>query len=344
MRLLCAWMVVALLTTSFVVAPSRASSPLEVTGVAPGLMEIQPYRGVYYERGRGGTGMFLDISPRGDLFISFYASTEDGDPTYYLMQGMFHPSSEEVRSETGVIGLSEPALYQSSGGECIEGADCPYREPTRAAVNLPVRLVWTTPRHATLTIGSKTFDMRAAEFAFEDGGDLNGSVWAGAWGMGHPAAGASMNDGLAVIRLRRAPFEISDLIVADGASAGSVVPPSTAIPYLLECTGPQGAEGCYAFFQRMYSLDAGFGFNWRDSSRLAMLWYDPVSHTMGLEITKGVLLGTIGIHFDLYFTGLDEIVGHGIEIGTDRHGAITQNLVLMRLAPNHYREFFDDAP
>lgn len=324
--------------------PSRVAAA-DTAYSAPGLLSVMPYRGVYYERGRGGTGMFLDRSPRGDLFISFYASTEEGAPTYYLMQGMFEPSSDAARIETGVIGTSHPALYTSRGGECIEGADCPFQEPTRTAVNLPVEITWMTPRHASVVIGSKSFDFRAAEFASADGDSLANSRWLIGFGIGtQDASGHDVTaEALSIVGID--PL-VGELRVSSNAPDGYVAPPSDADLYLVSCA--DSSERCYelrTYVSEAHFFETGHVFSpMSDSPYRLLLWYEAASNRSGMQVVRleddGVLGGLRGAFFaEVYLDGIQRIVGRGRRFSSADQGGgdVVYSLLLRKLPDAHVR-------
>lgn len=320
--------------------------------VAPGLGSILPYRGVYYDRGRGGTGMFLDRSPRGDLFISFYASTEDGAPTYYLMQGMFEPSSDAVRIETGVIGTAHPSLYVSRGGECIEGANCTFQEPTRSAVDLPVEIVWMTPRHATVTIGSKAFDFEAAEFVSPDGADLADSLWLINYGISSPggpdvAGEPPVRSAMSLVRLHAVSFEEDAVSISPNAHDAFSPPPTGAQWYVLACPSEVSTcAGLYMFAAIVSHFNgAPYPMVLEENPYRLLLWHERVTNRMGVQIVKlengGVTIGVGGAFFsEVYFDGRNRIVGRGQRLASPdwMGGAMLNSLLMRRMPEGHIRQ------
>lgn len=149
------------LVLSIPVAPqAHAADPFYTDQVVP----LLPWRGVYYEPGRGGTGLTLDVDSNGFLFAAFYTYDAAGNQVYYLIEGAYQPTSEEIRQDTGVIGTMEnPTIYTSTGGECV-GAGCSYRAPTRTAANLNASFVWTTPQRLHMTIGGQSWDLIGGHF------------------------------------------------------------------------------------------------------------------------------------------------------------------------------------
>jgi hypothetical protein len=136
-------------------------------------LAIFPYRGMYYEAGRGGTGLTLDVDNEGNIFAVFYTYTPDGQPYFYLMQGKYKFQSDPSRIATGILGTFEATPYISEGGECV-GDGCVYKSPARTATDLHAKIVWTSPRVATLTIGSQTWHLRAALYSISDADDIEG--------------------------------------------------------------------------------------------------------------------------------------------------------------------------
>lgn len=139
----------------------------------PAALPMLPYRGMYYEPGHGGTGLTLDIDKLGYIFAVFYTYTADGAPTYLLMEGRYQPKYEMERVTTGVLGTFEATPYISENGECV-GEGCSYQSPQRTLTDLHASIVWTSPRVATLTIGTQTWHLQGGQYTITDADALKG--------------------------------------------------------------------------------------------------------------------------------------------------------------------------
>lgn len=169
-----------LAVASCALAQSAAAQPPVYTQTA---QPILPYRGMYYEPGHGGTGLTLDIDKKGYIFAVFYTYTEDGNPTYYLMEGRYIANSDKDRIRTGVLGSFEATPYVSAGGECL-GTGCTYKSPTRTATNYAAQIEWTAPRTATLTIGTQTWHIRGGQYTISDADLIEGQwFFNGVWSI-----------------------------------------------------------------------------------------------------------------------------------------------------------------
>jgi hypothetical protein len=158
-----------LMAMLFAPASAQTYGPIYTERTLP----IFPYRGMYYEAGRGGTGLTLDVDNNGVIFAVFYTYTPEGKPYYYLMQGNYQPRTDKDRLASGILGTFDATPYISEGGECV-GEGCVYKSPTRTGTNLHARIVWISPRVATLTIGSQSWHLRAALYSISDADDIEG--------------------------------------------------------------------------------------------------------------------------------------------------------------------------
>lgn len=182
----------ALLVTAglcFAALPAASAGGVTVTSIP--MNPILPDQGAYYTEGHGGTGLQVDVDPNGYVFAAFFAYNKDGSPTFYMLEGYYQPSSESKRVATGVIGRLDATPYISAGGECL-GPDCVYKAPTRTATGLDASMVWTTPRQATLTIGSQTWAVQAGQYRVADA-----SLLAGTWNL--IVSRNTRHDGTAVV-------------------------------------------------------------------------------------------------------------------------------------------------
>lgn len=127
---------------------------------------------MYYELGRGGTGLNVDVDPNGYIFATFYTYDQEGNPIFYAMQGYFQPSDDVNYS----LGTFDAALYLSRDGECL-GDGCDYQSPGRIPTDLEAHIVWASARHATLTIGTQSWDLQAAQYTITDA-DMLAGTWA----------------------------------------------------------------------------------------------------------------------------------------------------------------------
>src|SRR5690348_14312139 len=81
----------------------------------------QPFRGIYFDPAKPGTGIMVDFGGSTNImFISYYSYAADGSQKYYLIQGNYAPTAEKARAQTGVIGnLANAVIYTTNGGEYL---------------------------------------------------------------------------------------------------------------------------------------------------------------------------------------------------------------------------------
>lgn len=133
---------------------------------------ILPDSAMYYELGRGGTGLNVDVDPNGYIFATFYTYDQEGNPIFYAMQGYFQPSDDVSYS----LGTFDAALYLSRDGECL-GDGCDYQSPGRIPTDLEAHIEWESARQANLTIGTQSWDLQAAQYTVAEV-DMVAGTWA----------------------------------------------------------------------------------------------------------------------------------------------------------------------
>lgn len=239
-----------------VAAQSQEPEPTYTDFVLP----LLPWRGVYYEAGRGGTGLTLDVDAKGTLFAVFYTYDAAGDQVYYMIQGNYVPNDEKTRHETGVIGhMDNPTIYRSANGECV-GAECTYHEPDNAIADLNASFVWTTPQRVHITIGGQSWEMRGGHLAVP-----NTELIQGQWSYTITGDVSDVSDVTEVVTHQGlATTTNCDWEVA--SFEGQLVPATATICQLFV----EGAAG--PLLEDINTLS------------LMFLWYDPMSGVAGLFV------------------------------------------------------------
>lgn len=137
-----------------------------------------PRSGAWFDPAKSGTGVFVDISPRGQMFVSLFVYDANGNADWFTMQGRFTtsplvPLDRDWFEPTSIGSLTSP-LFRSRNGEALTG---PYRTPnTTADATLgTAKIEFTTTRNAVLTIGTKTWNLRA--FEVNEPGDIVAGRW-----------------------------------------------------------------------------------------------------------------------------------------------------------------------
>lgn len=267
--------------------------------VATGLYPSLPSSGVYYEIGRGGTGLTIDFDKTGYAFAIFYSYTESGAPAYYLMQGTYVPSTESERYATGVIGRFSAEPYISINGECV-GEGCTYKEPERVMTGLSASIVWTTAHRANMSIGEQTWNLQTGGFVIPDD-----DLLVGTWSMvvtgqftidvPHPLAASG------VVQIEKTPDITADMFES---KHGAKIPVPGSVIYELSCVSGSAADdvegnSTYQTCDAVLGLlRAEFDTN-RDGKPGPSVWplrtfmfYEPESGRAGL-ITAQDVVGTM---------------------------------------------------
>ena len=239
------------------------------------------------------------------VFITYFSYAPDGSQKYYIIGGRYVPNSELARARTGVIGqLADVAIATTSGGEAVGG---PYHPNATQVLDLPLSLVWTSPRRATLTIGTSSWSMVAASF---NGDDSN--LVAGRWDMGMHVA-ASFGDGFDsgamhfTVDLNPAGFGTAQVTVSPDSAPGLALPPATAKWFLATCVAKASdTKTCplYGLALSTQTYPPSTQPGTVQPPTLAV-WFDPPTGRAGVELltnvtATGARLGPDNWHFDLY--------------------------------------------
>lgn len=273
-------------------------------------MPVQkPFRGTYFDPTKPGTGLFVDFGPNNAVFISYYSFDTEGAQTYYLIQAKYAPKVELDRARSGIIGnLADAVIYTTSGGEAVGGE---WKQAAPHVENIPVDLVWTTPRRAILKLGEQRWDMQAVGFSGPDDNLLAGNWLLGLTYVAPASENVAQNQIVTTtVKLTKATFDGSKVTVTANSAPGIMPPPATAQIYLATCNELPSIRTCIPF----ESLLRGFTQN--TNTPTLMAWFDPVSQHAGVELAfnvtaNGAQLGPNNMHADLYLEP-DRLQGNGV--------------------------------
>lgn len=313
------------------------------------LTPLQPHRGAYFDSSKSGTGVMVDVSSAGFVFLTFQGFDASGAPTWYSIQGPWSPSTEAQRIDGNGIGkLDQPLLY-AFGGQCIT---CDFTgSPTLSIAPYPVSVVWTSPRHLDLVIGNQSWHMDAVQYGMSDD-----QLLAGTWQLTISWDGAALTQ-LVTIEpgvVLGAPPVATFAVLDPGADPSIALPPPGSEYYAIasnKCTPGPVRVGTYgeAFSDIFSAVKQSTLFNYPsfDEFLAPMLWYDAnlghggldvVTYAMGVDTTS-LVLGPNNVHFDVYVEP-DRIVGHGIVQGQNLKNvpakywlpdSVTLNLLMQRV-------------
>jgi len=301
---------------------AQASGP-----ISDRLGAIQPYKGMYYDVTQSGSGLFVDEGRNGYLFMIFSTFDTSGNQANLLVGGAYVASTEQIRAQSGVIGTaSGQPFFKVTGGQYPGG---PYTQPTETNQPITPSFTWYTPRHVVMTFadsnGTHTYDFRA--FNYETGNTADDDTFLpGAWSVtlagDHLALGQTYAplDTLAAI-MTIAPASFHSVMLAPGAAADVILPPSGARLYTLTCAltdanyahlpsgsaDPNACEGIMNFIGNIGAKSVQYKL---------LAWFDPVTQTAGIEAYTGNgVIGPANLHADLYITpglltGHIEVQGH----------------------------------
>jgi len=335
------------------------ASAVSIDGQSTSLTPLLPARGAYYDASKPGTGIAVDVSQTGYVFLTYYGYDAMGVPTWYSVQGQWSPSTEAQRVATGVTGTLSQPLLRSSGGQCLT---CDFTtKPTITPQPYTVNASWTTPRHVDVTIGNETWHMDAGQFAADE--DLPAGTWQASVSWGYDsrlvfvaAQPVQTQTGTVVIGSKRklsGPPVIFNVALSPDADASIQLPPKNAFYYQLSsrrvCPPLLGQPPFQsaAFADLISAIDTSASSGPPNAYVAPFLWYDPATRrggmdmamqSMGIDATSFVL-GPNNIHFDVYVEP-DRIVGHGVAQGKNSNqipgvywapNAVTLNLVMQRL-------------
>lgn len=330
-----------------------------VDGQSAALTPLLPARGAYYDASKSGTGITVDVSQTGYVFLAYYGYDATGVPTWYSVQGQWSPSTEAQRIASGVIGTLNQPLLRSGGGQCLT---CDFTtKPTITPQPYTVNASWTSPRHVDITIGNQTWHMDAGQFIADE--ELPTGTWQASVSWGYDsrlvffaAQPVMTQTGTVVIGNKRklsGPPVIFNVALGPGSDESIQLPPKQAYYYqlssrrvcanLLGQAPPQSA----AFADLISAIDASANGGAPNAYVAPFLWYDPATRRGGMDMalqSSGVdatnlLLGPNNVHFDVYIEP-DRIVGHGVVQGKNANlipgvywaaNAVTLNLVMQRL-------------
>ena len=213
---------------------------------------LLPYRGMYYTPGHGGTGLTVDVDKNGYVFAVFYTYDSEGRPFYYLMEGQYHPTSEQERMDTGIIGTLDAPAYISENGECV-GAGCTYQSPDRSDAHLPAHMEWTAPRMLHLTLGDQSWDIRGGQYTVDDGENLVGAWLWNTWGVNVMTNEPFYEAFACNIKHAHPMYQTSDFPPARRDSQGRVLQgadvPNDATLYQIACDGVYRGENNFIWYQ-----------------------------------------------------------------------------------------------
>ena len=344
---------------------SATAMPAAVTidGQSATLTPLLPARGTYYDATKSGTGIAVDVSQNGFVFLTYYGYDAMGVPTWYSVQGQWSPATEAQRIASGVIGTLNQPLLRSSGGQCLA---CDFTsKPTIAPQPYTVSASWTTPRHVDITIGSQTWHMDAGQFGTAEA-DLFTGTWQASVSWGYDsriefvvAQPIPTQTGTVVLGVKHQisgpPVGFNVIIGSLDADPSIQLPPKGAYFYDVStrhnCAPlpeqPPFQSGAFSDLISAIPLPPPAFIGPPGPNIVPMFWYDPATRRGGLDIAAqymGVdattmVLGPNNVHFDLYVEP-DRIVGHGVAQGKNVNlipglywmpTSVTLNLVMQRL-------------
>ncbi len=337
-----------------------SAATVSIDGQSTALTPLLPARGTYYDASKSGTGITVDVSQSGLVFIAYYGYDALGVPTWYSVQGQWAPASEPQRIASGVIGTLSQPLLRSSGGQCLT---CDFTsKPTVAPQPYTVNASWTTPRHVDITIGNQSWHMNAGQFGTADE-DLPAGTWQASVSWGYDsrlvfvaAQSVPTQVGVVVIGEKRA---LSGPPVGFNALLDSNADPAIQLPpkgsYFYSVSGRSNCPrlpgqpplASNAFVDLVSAIKPSADLSSNNSYVTPVLWYDAATRRGGLDLvtqfmgvdTTTMVFGPNNVHFDVYVEA-DRIVGHGVAQGTNFNGvpgvywapnSVTLNLVMQRL-------------
>ena len=113
-----------------------ACEPSNVMNVPYAAAWVPPL-GLYWDAAQPGIYYHVSVGPGGYMLVAITTYDANGEPTFFVMQGPYRPSSLDdglhLWITTGEIGRLQSPLYRMSGGQCI---GCAYRNPTVAPSEL----------------------------------------------------------------------------------------------------------------------------------------------------------------------------------------------------------------
>lgn len=319
--------------------------------VAEDLYPMLPASGVYYEPGRGGTGLTIDFDKSGYAFAVFYSYNTDGSPAYYLMQGQYVPSTENELYATGVMGHFDAVPYISTNGECV-GEGCTFKEPVRTETDIDVSVTWTTAHKATLTIGSQTWNLQTGGFLVPED-----ELLVGTWSMVVTSQADVWPNPIAasgVVKIAKASGITASMFESVHEAR---VPPAGSIIYELKCasgapasdvSGNSTYQSCSNLFGRLYLRIDSYAWPIR-----VFLFYNPENGRAGLfsaeDVYGSLVVGnaavsngfgtafSTGAWFFNLFIGSDVVRGRALLEYVGEPPELTGDIVMTRLVDGTLR-------
>lgn len=230
------------------------------------IVKLLPYRGMYYTAGHGGTGLTVDVDKNGYVFAVFYTYDKDGNPYYYLMEGMYKAKSEDDRQKSGLIGTLDATAYISENGECV-GSGCTYKSPERSLTNIHAHLEWSSPRNLHLELGDQSWDIQGGQYTISDGDNLLGTWAVNSWGTDSANSKPYYRAIVCNISKASVRFQPSDFPTRyddKGNLVAGVVVPEDADLYRMKCDAA-ALDDTFVWHQAstgrtgLFSANLGFG-------------------------------------------------------------------------------------
>lgn len=305
---------------------------------------IAPYHGTYYDPAQSGTGIQVDVGAGGNAFVTYYSYNADGTTTWYIVQGVYQPSSELARWNTGVIGTMSGPFYQAFHGQCL---GCAFT-PTGGAVAtaFTANLAWTDSRAVTMTVGNQSWHFIAPNLdGASDGDTLVGNwtihvlqQWNGLYGGSNlnGTGGIFDHDSFATITIAKQATGNAYTLTHPNLSP---ITPQADI-YTWSCSEfppkPPQSFGCDPTMTPL-------SLTWQTTLKGNLVfWYDPTLHKLGADVVTGGAIGPQNMHIDLYQQTPNLIIGRGIVEGTAgniapgpwglyQDGALATEVVMQRI-------------
>ena len=304
---------IAVLAMFAALCTAYAPPPAMAQLVSSKLGSIQPYTGMYYDANQSGSGLTVDLGPDNLLFMVFETYDFNGNQVNYITQPNFIPSSEGALQATGAIGSAVGSFYQVTNGQC---PGCPYRKPQATMTSLAATFVWSSPRHVTMTFGTYSYQLAAANYEGKNDEEFLPGTWALSFlndnsvypGQG-PQYQTTLPTEVTIVKIAPANFAALSISLDPGSSADISLPPAGAHLYTLACAGDQdGADDAACNAVELIWTNAVAGSQHQAIPRgtaKALIWYDPATTRSGLDIyqqtTAGnVVIGPANFHGEVY--------------------------------------------
>lgn len=114
--------IAALILSAFFIFPT----PCLADNYSTPLVTMYPLAGAYFDPDTSGSGWFISVGLKGELFAAHFTYQPDGSQTWVVLDDAFVPTPDPERLATGIIGRVTGQLFQGTNGQFVGG-------PKRAA-------------------------------------------------------------------------------------------------------------------------------------------------------------------------------------------------------------------